>query len=113
MRHLLKGTSCYSREAVAILSKTTTLATVTKPQGRIVLSMNNPNSALIREKVHSYFDFGQATLYNMARDDVAVYYYHRTLEEYIMVFSHADFLLRGLIDVCVALEIAELIGLLR
>ncbi len=75
-----------------------TLGSVTKPRGRAVVSINNPYSALIREKVESYFDSGQATMYNMAKEGVAVYYFHRTLEEYITAFHHARFLLRTLID---------------
>ena len=47
----------------------TTLSASLKPSGRIVLSLNNPYSALLREKVDNYFDteavaqygFGPAT----------------------------------------------------
>jgi hypothetical protein len=85
----------------------TTLGDVTKPGGRAVLSINNPYSALIREKVENYFDVGQATLYNMARDGVAVYYYHHTLEEYITAFRQAGFLLSSLRDLRVPEEIAN------
>ena len=34
----------------------TTLSASLKPRGRIVLSLNNPYSALLREKVENYFD---------------------------------------------------------
>lgn len=76
-----------------------TLSAVTKPHGRIVLSLNNPYSAVLREKVESYFDSGKAVLYNMARDGVAVYYFHHTMEEYITAFREAGLLLRSLADV--------------
>jgi 2-polyprenyl-3-methyl-5-hydroxy-6-metoxy-1,4-benzoquinol methylase len=83
-----------------------TLGSVTKPRGRMVLSMNNPYSALIREKVQSYFDSDQAILYNMAREGIAVYYFHRTFEEYMTAFRDAGFLLRHLVDVRVKEDIA-------
>jgi 2-polyprenyl-3-methyl-5-hydroxy-6-metoxy-1,4-benzoquinol methylase len=75
-----------------------TIGSVLKPGGRFVLSMNNPYSALIREKVDDYFDSGKAVLYNMARHGVAVYYYHRTMEEYLTAFRQESFLLSGLYD---------------
>ena len=39
-----------------------TLAAVTRPGRRAVLSTNNPYSAVIREKVESYFDSGAAVV---------------------------------------------------
>lgn len=83
-----------------------TLGKAAKAGGRAVLSINNPYSALIREKVENYFDSGQATLYNMAKAGVAVYYYHRTMEEYVTAFRDNGFLLRTLRDVRVSEEIA-------
>ncbi|MGH2541326.1 MAG: class I SAM-dependent methyltransferase [Ardenticatenaceae bacterium] len=83
-----------------------TLGSMTKPDGRLVLSLNNPYSAVIRDKVQNYFDSGTVTLYNMARDGVEVYYFHRTLEEYMTAFRDAGFLLRSLADVQVTTEIA-------
>ncbi len=76
-----------------------TLGTVTKSRGRVILSLNNPYSALIREKVANYFDSGRATLYNMAKDGVEVYYYHRTMEDYLSTFQQAGFVLSGYQDV--------------
>jgi 2-polyprenyl-3-methyl-5-hydroxy-6-metoxy-1,4-benzoquinol methylase len=84
-----------------------TLGSVTKADGRVVLSLNNPYSALIREKVENYFDSGKTTLYNMAKDGVAVYYFHRTLEEYMTAFREAGFALHGLEDVQVPQVIAD------
>ena len=77
-----------------------TLANVLKLSGRIVLSMNNPYSALMRNKVENYFDSGAATLYGgMARNGIAVYYFHRTMEEYMTAFQQQGLLLRRLVDV--------------
>jgi 2-polyprenyl-3-methyl-5-hydroxy-6-metoxy-1,4-benzoquinol methylase len=73
----------------------TTLSDVLKPGGRLVLSMNNPYSAVLREKVRSYFDSDTATLYNFG----PVHYYHHTMEEYLAAFSAAGLLLRRLYDV--------------
>jgi 2-polyprenyl-3-methyl-5-hydroxy-6-metoxy-1,4-benzoquinol methylase len=73
----------------------TTLSASLKPSGRMVLSLNNPYSALLREKVEDYFDseavaqyaFGPAT------------YFHRTMEQYIQAFHAADLVLCRLYDV--------------
>lgn len=81
-----------------------TLSSVLKAGGRIVLSMNNPYSAVFRQKVDSYFDSDQATLYGMARHGVAVYYYHRTMEEYVTAFQANGLLLRRLVDVRITEE---------
>jgi 2-polyprenyl-3-methyl-5-hydroxy-6-metoxy-1,4-benzoquinol methylase len=76
-----------------------TLGEVIKPGGRIVLSLNNPYSAVIREKAQSYYDSGTATLYQgLSKAGLRVYYFHRTLEEYITAFREAGFLLRSLSD---------------
>jgi 2-polyprenyl-3-methyl-5-hydroxy-6-metoxy-1,4-benzoquinol methylase len=76
----------------------TTLAQLLKARGRLVLSMNNPYSAVLREKVESYFDSDKAVLYNMAKDGIVVYYFHRTMEEYMAAFQSAGLLLRRLVD---------------
>ena len=75
-----------------------TLSSVLKPNSRVVMSINNPYSALIREKVDDYFDSGKAVLYGMAQEGVAVYYYHHTLAEYMSAFQTAGLLLRSLVD---------------
>ena len=41
-----------------------TLASVTKPKGRLVFSLNNPYSAVFREKAASYFESGTSVLYH-------------------------------------------------
>jgi len=77
----------------------TTVGAVTKPGGRVVLVMNNPYSAVIREKVTNYFERGTAVLYQgLAEAGIKVYYFHRTLEEYVKAFQAAGFLLKQLSD---------------
>lgn len=77
-----------------------TLGAIIKPGGHLVLSLNNPYSAIVRGKVHNYFDSGAATLYvGLAKWGVEVYFYHRTFEEYITAFSDAGLLLKNLSDV--------------
>jgi 2-polyprenyl-3-methyl-5-hydroxy-6-metoxy-1,4-benzoquinol methylase len=73
----------------------TTLSQCLKPHGRLVLSMNNPYSAVLREKVESYFDSGAAVRYNFG----PVTYYHRTMEDYSQAFHQAGLLLSRLYDV--------------
>ena len=76
-----------------------TLASVTKPGGRLVFSLNNPYSAVSRKKASSYFGTGTSVLYQgMAEAGVKVYYYHRTMSEYIDAFRENGLLLRTLVD---------------
>jgi 2-polyprenyl-3-methyl-5-hydroxy-6-metoxy-1,4-benzoquinol methylase len=83
-----------------------TISAALKPYGRIVLSMNNPYSAVMREKVESYFYSGVARLYaGMAQNGIAVYHYHRTMEEYITAFAERGLLLRRLVDVRMSPEL--------
>lgn len=77
----------------------TTLGTVLKPGGRAVFSLNNPYSATFRNKSDNYFESGTSVIYaGMAQMGVEVYYFHRTMEEYIEAFSNNGFLLRKLHD---------------
>ncbi|MEZ4727935.1 MAG: class I SAM-dependent methyltransferase [Caldilineaceae bacterium] len=75
----------------------TTLGAVTKKDGRLILSLTNPYSAVMREKVESYFDSGTATPYPWGEGKV--YHFHRTLQEYIAAFRSTGFLLNSLTDV--------------
>lgn len=78
----------------------TTLGTMIKSGGRLVLSMNSPYSYVIRGHVANYFDSGKAFSYRgMAEEGVKVHFYQRTLEEYIDACVAAGFQLRRLIDV--------------
>ena len=76
-----------------------TIASATRPGGRLVLSMNNPYSAVLRGKAESYFESGTSVLYHgMANVGIKVYYYHRTMTEYITAFRENGLLLRTLVD---------------
>jgi 2-polyprenyl-3-methyl-5-hydroxy-6-metoxy-1,4-benzoquinol methylase len=72
-----------------------TLSSVLKSHGRVVLSLNNPYSALLREKVHNYFDSDAVAQYGFG----SAIYFHRTMEEYLHAFHHAGLLLCRLYDV--------------
>jgi 2-polyprenyl-3-methyl-5-hydroxy-6-metoxy-1,4-benzoquinol methylase len=71
-----------------------TLSSVLKANGRIVLSFNNPYSALLREKVNNYFDSDAVHQYGFG----AVTYFHRTMEDYFRAFQQAGLALRCLYD---------------
>jgi len=78
----------------------TTLGTVAKPGGRLVLSMNNPYSYVVRSHISNYFDSGKAFSYRgMAQEGVKVHFYHQTLEEYLDVCFAAGFQLQRLVDI--------------
>ena len=75
------------------------LGWLTKPDGKVVLSKNNPYSAVIRKKVEHYFDSGSAAEYQgLSSRGVIAQYYHRTLEEHITEFGKAGFCLTRLSD---------------
>ena len=77
-----------------------TIGSLATPNARAVFSINNPYSAFRREKATSYFASGEAVIYQgMAGIGVEVYYYHRTMEEYITAFRESGFLLRSLRDI--------------
>ncbi len=73
----------------------TSLSECLKSHGRLVLSMNNPYSAVLREKVENYFASGAVARYGFG----PVSYYHRTMEDYSQAFHEAGLLLRRLFDV--------------
>lgn len=76
-----------------------TLGQLTKTRGRVILSFNNPYSAVFRAKAQNYYDSGSAVLYErLSMAGVKVYHFHRTLEDYITAFREAGFLLRSLSD---------------
>jgi 2-polyprenyl-3-methyl-5-hydroxy-6-metoxy-1,4-benzoquinol methylase len=79
----------------------TTLSNVLKPHGRIVLSMNNPYSALLREKVDNYFDSDAVAPYGFG----PAIYFHRTMEDYFRAFQQAGLVVRCLYDVQMTEEI--------
>ncbi len=76
-----------------------TICKMSKGNTRIVLSKNNPYSAVIRGKVDNYFDSGHSVEYaGMASAGVEVFYYHRTLAEYVNEFSAHGFRLSRMSD---------------
>ncbi len=78
----------------------TTLGSVAKPGGRLVISMNNPYSFVVRGHVTDYFDSGKMYSYRgMAEEGVKVHFYQRTLEEYLDACFAAGFQLRRLVDI--------------
>ncbi len=77
-----------------------TLAAVANPGGRLVFSMNNPYSFVVRGHIHDYFATGRAVPYRgMAKQGVAVHFYQRTLEQYLDACFAAGLSLRKLVDV--------------
>jgi ubiquinone/menaquinone biosynthesis C-methylase UbiE len=77
-----------------------TLGAVIKRGGRAVFFLNNPYSTVLRGQVIDYFDSGKAFPYlGMAAAGVHVYYYQRTLEEYLDAGFEAGFQLQRLVDV--------------
>ncbi|HZU65770.1 MAG TPA: class I SAM-dependent methyltransferase [Ktedonobacteraceae bacterium] len=77
-----------------------TLGSVTKSGGHLVFSMNNPYSFVVRSHISDYFESGKKCAYRgMAEEGVKVYFYHRTLQEYIDACLLAGFQLQRLVDV--------------
>jgi 2-polyprenyl-3-methyl-5-hydroxy-6-metoxy-1,4-benzoquinol methylase len=72
-----------------------TLSDVLNPHGRIVLNINNPYSAVLRQKVDNYFASHQIAQYGFG----AVSYYHRTMEDYMTAFAEAGLMLQRLYDI--------------
>lgn len=77
-----------------------TLGSVLKPAGRLVLFMNNPYSFVVRSFVTDYFASNLAYPYlGLADLGVKVYFYQRTMEEYLDASFAAGFQLQRLVDV--------------
>ena len=77
-----------------------TIGRACRAGGRAVLSINNPYSAVRRSKASCYFAIGERTVYQgLSKVGIEVYYYHRTLEEYVEVFRKSGFLLSALRDI--------------
>ena len=76
-----------------------TVGAVLKPGGRLVAALNNPYGAVIRRHVANYFDSGGADPYRgLWAAGIKVYYYHRTLEEYVEEFAAAGLSVTRLAD---------------
>ncbi len=77
-----------------------TLSSVVKDEGRLVLSMNNPYSYVVRNHLKNYFDSGRAFSYRgLTLEGIKVHFYQRTLEEYLDAALAAGFQLQRLVDV--------------
>ena len=78
----------------------TTLGAVTRPGGRLMFSINNPYSFVVRSHITNYFDTGKAFSYRgMAATGVKVHFYHRTLAQYLDASFVAGLQLQRLVDI--------------
>jgi 2-polyprenyl-3-methyl-5-hydroxy-6-metoxy-1,4-benzoquinol methylase len=79
----------------------TTLSAVLKPAGRLALFINNPYSFVVRGHITDYFAAsGQRFPYRgMTEEGVKVFFWHRTLEDYLSASFAAGFRLQRLVDV--------------
>ncbi|MDE2903591.1 MAG: class I SAM-dependent methyltransferase [Chloroflexota bacterium] len=76
------------------------IAGTLKPNGRLLLSMNNPYALAARGKVDDYFASGTLTqTFGTERAEYEVPFYYRTFAEWVVAFRQAGFLLRSLVDV--------------
>lgn len=76
------------------------IADALKPNGRLLLSMNNPYAVVARGKVDDYF--ASRTLSQTFGTDQAEFevpFYYRTFEQWVTAFSQAGLLLHTLVDV--------------
>ncbi|MGO8893578.1 MAG: class I SAM-dependent methyltransferase [Streptosporangiaceae bacterium] len=64
-----------------------TIASVLRSGGKAVLAFNNPYYGFLSRHVTDYFDSGRVSPYRgLWSNGIKVYYYHRTLEEYVDAF---------------------------
>lgn len=77
-----------------------TLGAVTRNGGRLVFSLNNPYSFVVRGHISDYFDTDKVVSYRgMAAKGVKVHFYQRTLEQYIDAGLMAGLQLQRLVDI--------------
>ena len=77
-----------------------TVSEALAPDGRFLLSLNNPYSAVPRDKVETYFASGSVgCVFGTKRAGFEAPYYHRTFEDLTAAFRERGFLLRALEDV--------------
>lgn len=85
-----------------------TLGAALSPGGRMVLAINNPYGAVIRTHVADYFDSGAMSPYRAFwAAGIKVYYYHRTLQDYLDEFLGAGLRLSRLVDVAAMPSVHE------
>ena len=76
-----------------------TIASVLSAGGRAVLAFNNPYYGVLSRHVTDYFDSGRVSPYRgLWSAGIKVYYYHRTLEEYLDAFLSSGLRLAKLAD---------------
>ena len=67
-----------------------TLASVLKPGGRLVQTLNNPYDAMVRKYVPDYLESGMVHSYRgMGAMGITVHFWHRTVGEYVAAFVEA------------------------
>jgi SAM-dependent methyltransferase len=77
-----------------------TLGAVLKPGGRAIIALNNPYAYVIRKQLGAaYFVSGITRPCGLAAQGVDVPLYHRTLPDYLDVFTKAGLQLTRLLDV--------------
>jgi SAM-dependent methyltransferase len=76
-----------------------TIGGVLSPGGRAVLAFNNPYYGFLSRHVNDYFDSGRVSPYRgLWSAGIKVYYYHRTMEEYLDAFLSSGLRLTKLAD---------------
>lgn len=75
------------------------LAAMLKPGGRTVMLMNNPYSFVVRNHLRDYFSHEAVIYPGLAEQGIRVYFYQRTLAEYLDAFLSAGLRLERLVDV--------------
>ena len=76
-----------------------TIADVLRPGGSAVLAFNNPYYGVLSRHVTDYFDSGRVSPYRgFWKVGVKIYYYHRTLEDYLDAFLSCGLQLTKLAD---------------
>jgi len=76
-----------------------TLASSLRPGGRLVHVINNPYTAILNGHGTDYFDSGAASPYRgFWAMGIKIYYYHRTLEDFLDAFLTAGLHLTKLAD---------------
>lgn len=76
------------------------IADALEPDGRLLLSLNNPYAVAARGKVDDYFRPGAlAQTFGTEQAQYEVPFYYRSFEELMSAFRRQGFLLRSLVDV--------------
>ncbi len=77
-----------------------TVRAALKPDGRFLMSFNNPYSVVPRGKFAEYFQSGAVgSFFGVEKAGFEIPYYYRTFEDCVTAFRQSGFLLRTLIDI--------------